>query len=175
MGSIADTNGKFDSNNRKSNSKTGQCIVYVEARAVEIIKSAKVGYDGISDRSKYTKIWSEAGFGCAKYALASGSKATKMKKLFKTSTDVNKPQAGAVIVWKGGGHYDCGKGKKEEAGHVAIIENVRSDGKLEISQSNWCSGGCELFSKNTISLEDVKNYGGNHPFLGYIYLLQPIK
>ena len=166
------TNGLFASNNRKKGDDTGQCIVYVEKRAVEIINSAKVGYEGISDRSKYTKVWSSAGFGCAKYALKDGSPKSKtMKKLFKYSTDYKKPQAGAVIVWDGTKNNCNG----EPAGHVAVIEKVNDNGTVTISQSNWCSNSCEKFTTNTLKLSEIKNYGGGHPFIGYIYLLQPKK
>ena len=165
---FGNTNGKFASNTRSNGEHTGQCIVYVEKRAVEIIDSATVGYEKISDRSKYKRVWSEEGFGCAKYALLDGSKATKMKKLFNYSGDVTKPQAGAVIVWNGTKN-NCGG---EPAGHVAVIEEVKDNGNVIVSQSNWCSD-CEKFSRNELTQKQIKNYGGNHPFIGYIYLLQP--
>lgn len=165
---FGNTNGKFASNTRSNGDHTGQCIVYVEKRAVEIIDSATVGYEKISDRSKYKRVWSEEGFGCAKYALLDGSKATKMKKLFNYSGDVTKPQAGAVIVWNGTKN-NCGG---EPAGHVAVIEEVKDNGNVIVSQSNWCSN-CEKFSRNELTQKQIKNYGGNHPFIGYIYLLQP--
>lgn len=166
--SFGNTNGKFASNTRSNGEHTGQCIVYVEKRAVEIINSATVGYEKISDRSKYKRVWSEEGFGCAKYALLDGPKATKMKKLFNYSGDVTKPQAGAVIVWNGTKN-NCGG---EPAGHVAVIEEVKDNGNVIVSQSNWCSN-CEKFSRNELTQKQIKNYGGNHPFIGYIYLLQP--
>lgn len=168
-----DTNGMFATNTRRKGQHTGQCIVYVEKRAAEVIDSAKVGYENISNRSRYKTIWTEGGFGCAKCAFkkpcscpyGGRSKKSDMEKLFKTSTDYTKPQAGAVIVWDGG--------SSSSAGHVALIEKVNEDGTVMISQSNWCSGSCELYSYDKLTLNQIKNYGGNHPFLGYIYLLQP--
>lgn len=170
--SAANTNGKFAVNNRKNGQHSGQCIVYVESRAVEIINSAQVGYDDINDRGKYTKIWSEEGFGGAKCALKDArvcsdhSKPSRMKKLFKTSSDYTKPQAGAVIVWD--------HGKSNEYGHIAVIEEVKDNGSVVVSQSNWCTGSCEQYSLDTLTMDQVKNYG-DHAFIGYIYLLQPIK
>ena len=67
-----------------------------------------------------------------------------MKKLFNYSGDVTKPQAGAVIVWNGTKN-NCGG---EPAGHVAVIEEVKDNGNVIVSQSNWCSN-CEKFSRNT--------------------------
>lgn len=170
--SSVNTNGKFATNTRKNGTHAGQCIIYVESRAAEIIDSAQVGYDGINDRSKYIKIWSEGQFGGAKCALKDANvcsdhtKPNRMKKLFKTSSDYTKPQAGAVIVWD--------HGESNNYGHIAIIEEVKDNGSVVVSQSNWCSGSCEKYSLNTLTMSQVKNYG-NHAFIGYIYLLQPIK
>ncbi len=170
--SVDNTNGQFASNNRKSGVHSGQCIEYVEQRAIDIIKSAKVGYDGIINRYKYTKIWSERNFGGAKCALqyaticTDRTKPSRMKKLFKTSNDYTKPQAGAVIVWDGD--------ERSPYGHVAIIEKVNDDGTVLVGQSNWCKRNCEKFSTNVLTLNQIKKYG-THDFIGYIYLLQPIK
>ena len=53
-----------------------------------------------------------------------------------------------------------------------MIEEVKDNGNVIVSQSNWCNN-CEKFSRNELTQKQIKNYGGNHPFIGYIYLLQP--
>ena len=75
-----------------------------------------------------------------------------------------------IIKWK----LDSNK-TNEEINTIqenANIEEVKDNGNVIVSQSNWCNN-CEKFSRNELTQKQIKNYGGNHPFIGYIYLLQP--
>lgn len=67
----------------------------------------------------------------------------------------NKPKLGAVIVWEGLG---------DEAGHVAIVESINSDGSFLISQSAWNS---TYWWTQTIGSDCY--FGASYRFLGFIY------
>lgn len=64
------------------------------------------------------------------------------------------PRLGAVAVWKNPG----------EAGHVAIVEKINSDGSILISQSAW--GGTFWWTQ---ALEKGYAFGGSYVFQGFIY------
>lgn len=67
----------------------------------------------------------------------------------------NTPKLGAVICWEGVG---------SKAGHVAIVEEVKSDGSILTSNSAW---------KNTVfytkTLKPPYNMGTGYKFQGFIY------
>lgn len=66
-----------------------------------------------------------------------------------------KPKLGAVIVWEGLG---------DEAGHVAIVEAINSNGSFVISQSAW--EGTYWWTQ-TINADCY--FGSGYRFLGFIY------
>lgn len=83
------------------------------------------------------------------------------------------PRAGAVICWRHGAIGNDPNVDGEDAGHVAIVEQVNDDGSIIISESGY---------KNTAYNEDVHftvrtiskgsgNWGGwtNYYFQGFIY------
>lgn len=73
------------------------------------------------------------------------------------------PKLGAVAVWR--------KGKvgvnSDGAGHVAIVENIASDGTITFGQSGY---GYKRFY--VTKMKKPFNLGGTYHFLGFIYLPQ---
>ena len=65
------------------------------------------------------------------------------------------PKLGAVICWEG---------KGSRAGHVAVVEQINSDGSITTSNSGWKSS---LFYTQT--LKPPYNLGSNYIFQGFIY------
>lgn len=92
---------------------------------------------------------------------------------FKSSTDVNSPKPGAIIVWTDNGtSWGC-----SGCGHVGVVEAVNSDGTVDISEAN-ISGikssenpyGWQYVSNMSIS--DISYRWGGYTFVGYIYLVE---
>lgn len=79
------------------------------------------------------------------------------------------PELGACIVWQAG----ATKSGKDGAGHVAIVEQINSDGSIVTSESGW---GCKNPFWTTKRVKGADgNWGmnSNYKFLGFIY--QPEK
>ena len=70
------------------------------------------------------------------------------------------PKLGAVICWRKGkaGNYADG------AGHVAIVEQIKADGSIVISES-----GYKAFRFRTRTLKPPYAIGGAYVFQGFIY------
>lgn len=70
------------------------------------------------------------------------------------------PKLGAVICWRKGkvGNYADG------AGHVAIVEQIKADGSIVISES-----GYKAFRFRTRTLKPPYAIGGSYVFQGFIY------
>ena len=70
------------------------------------------------------------------------------------------PKLGAVICWRKGkaGNYADG------AGHVAIVEQIKADGSIVISES-----GYNAFRFRTRTLKPPYAIGGTYVFQGFIY------
>lgn len=84
---------------------------------------------------------------------------TAQKNGFKTGMT---PKLGAVAVWKAGKTHNTSDG----AGHVAVVEQIKANGDIVVSQSAW--GGTEFYL-STITKTSGYIYNNSRPFLGFIY------
>lgn len=84
---------------------------------------------------------------------------TAQKNGFKTGMT---PKLGAVVVWRAGQTHNNADG----AGHVAVVEEIMSNGDIVVSQSAW--GGTEFYL-STITKASGYMYNSNRPLLGFIY------
>ena len=140
----------------------GQCTWYVKGRVNEIMASMGSGIriDGFPD----AKNW------ITDPRIVGGM-------MFSTSTDINSPKIGAVIVWGGSG--------SNSFGHVAVIENIYEENGVThvvFSHANTSMSGAVSIpgatsppAKGTWALEDatlssIQNRNGMN-FLGYIYTI----
>lgn len=75
------------------------------------------------------------------------------------------PQLGAVMVWQKGPTLSYIDG----AGHVAVVEQINSDGSVITSESGY---GCALAFWTQTRKKGNGNWGadGSYKFLGFIYL-----
>lgn len=83
---------------------------------------------------------------------------------FSSSTAVNNPKVGAIIVWSGG---------KKGYGHVAVIEDVQYDSSgnaVSVSVSEGGQGVNGFQYKETRTIDYIRKHG-NYNFVGYVYLL----
>ena len=133
----------------------GQCTWYSYGRANEILSEV-----GSNLKWKYApdaKDWYN-------YNLSDSEP-------FSSSTDVNSPKVGAIIVWNGGKH-----------GHVAVVEAVNSDGTIDYSEGNIDAVRNSQTNpygfryQSHISLNGgqgtISNIWGGYSFVGYIYMLE---
>lgn len=151
---------------RKSSNR-GQCVWYAQARAYEVaLELASKGIitdeEAASIGDKLFSIYGDAG------VWVNASSGT-----FRTSTDINDLQAGAIISWTKSGGY----------GHVAFIEEVTSD-SVTITEgwatnTNSCPNdwSCINFRNRTMTLDEFYNsfgpyYSGSYDFSGYIFPLE---
>ena len=84
---------------------------------------------------------------------------TAQKNGFKTGQT---PKLGAVVVWRAGQTHNNADG----AGHVAVVEEIMSNGDIVVSQSAY--GGTEFYL-STITKASGYMYNSNRPLLGFIY------
>lgn len=70
------------------------------------------------------------------------------------------PKLGAVICWRKGKAGNASDG----AGHVAIVEQINSDGSIVCSESSW--GGARF---NVRTLKKPYKLGSAYTFQGFIY------
>lgn len=75
-----------------------------------------------------------------------------------------KPQLGAIIVWAKGKTWTSADG----AGHVAVVEEIKSDGSIITSESGY---GCANPFWTSHRYRESGNWGQNtaYRFLGFIY------
>ena len=138
-----------------------QCPWYAKYRAIEIIETSNLSSD-LKEKAK-SVLLATNGNGNMWYA---GTNSTLS--YFQYSSDINKAKAGSIIAWERNTH---------NYGHVGIVEKVNSDGSLVISEG-WNMGGpngADVPSNikvitHTMSLEEVRTYGGTGSFIGYTYL-----
>ena len=145
-----------------SKSLYGQCTWYVKGRVNEIM--ASIDSDIRIDSFPDAKNW------ISDPRIVGGLR-------FSTSTDINTPKIGAVIVWGGSG--------SNSFGHVAVIENIyEENGETHVvfSHANTSmpgalpiSGTISSPAKGTWALEDstisaIQNRNGMN-FLGYVYTI----
>ena len=163
---LGDTKYYIDSGN------VGQCVWYVRGRANEILDTVNIN-DSYRTKAKET-INTPAGESAFMFWTN-----PLYRSVFGSSTDVNKPMEGAIIVFnKAPGH---------KHGHVAMVEKVYKDSSGNVTHvdytegwskdnnGNSCPGAnffCVEFRYNTmVPLSSVQVNGMGEPFLGYIYLL----
>ena len=72
------------------------------------------------------------------------------------------PKLGAICVWKAGQTHNSTDG----AGHVAIVEQIKSNGDIVTSNSAW--KGLEFYTQE-ITKASGYMYNSSRPFLGFIY------
>ena len=72
------------------------------------------------------------------------------------------PKLGAVAVFRAGATHNGSDG----AGHVVVVEEIKSNGDIVVSQSAY---GCTEFYLSTITKASGYMYNSNRPFLGFIY------
>ena len=79
-----------------------------------------------------------------------------------------KPQLGAIIVWAKGKTWTSADG----AGHVAVVEEIKSDGSIITSESGY---GCASPFWTSHRYKESGNWGQNsaYRFLGFIYQPKP--
>lgn len=138
-----------------------QCPWYAKYRAIEIVESSNLSAD-LKNKAKSTLLATN-GNGNMWYA---GTNSTLS--YFQYSNDVNKPKPGSIVAWERNTH---------NYGHVAIVEKVNSDGSIVISEG-WNRFGAESSDTvsaikiitRTMTIDEVKTYGGTGSFIGYTYL-----
>ena len=72
------------------------------------------------------------------------------------------PKLGAIAVFRAGTTHNGSDG----AGHVAVVEEIKANGDIVVSQSAY--GGTEFYL-STITKASGYMYNSNRPFLGFIY------
>ena len=72
------------------------------------------------------------------------------------------PELGAVVVWRAGNTHNSADG----AGHVAIVEEIKANGDIVVSQSAY--GGQEFYI-STITKASGYMYAANRPLVGFVY------
>jgi len=151
----------------------GECSWYAGHRAKEIL--------GLSNSSKVWSSMPNGGQYCYTSEVTSG--------MFTSSKNVNNPRPGALISWAQGSQY----------GHVAVVEDVYSDGSILISEAyislgiygqnarskisgyadkkyirkQNCEGnGSGCFQTRVIAADQITNAGwtGGYQFACYIYI-----
>ena len=79
------------------------------------------------------------------------------------------PRLGAIACWQKGAIGDDPSVPGSDAGHVAIVEKINSDGSLLLSESGW---DCEWYWHNYKVSKDSSggyDYGSYYKFQGFIY------
>lgn len=72
------------------------------------------------------------------------------------------PKLGAVAVWRAGSTHNGADG----AGHVAVVEEIKSNGDIVVSQSAY--GGQEFYLSN-LTKSSGYIYAANRPLVGFVY------
>lgn len=72
------------------------------------------------------------------------------------------PKLGAVVCWRAGSTHNGADG----AGHVAIVEEIKSNGDIMVSQSAY--GGQEFYL-STLTKASGYIYAASRPLVGFIY------
>lgn len=147
--SSSDTFFWFSNNNVSYKSGyEGQCTWYAFGRANEILSTAGSSYK-----------WKHAPNAGEWYT----SNLNDGENGFKSSTDINEPKVGSILVLAGDG-----------AGHVAIVEHVYDDGDIAISEGNVRLNNPNPYGFRYIEKISPSSYVSQfkkYSFAGYIYLL----
>lgn len=147
-----------------------QCPWYAKSRASEILY-----YSNIPDNVKDAAIKSITNTGGNGADVVNNIDET----LFQKSYDYTQPHPGAVVSWKSSAKDGA---SCHNYGHVAIVEQVKENGTILISEG-WNGGGTEAanvwsnirYSIREVSLDYMSGYtnsrGCRYTFNGYAYLL----
>lgn len=147
----------------------GQCVWYVQRRALEIINTVEIDEDV---RQKAIKaLMNTGGNGRDWWNNPSLT-------MFGSSTDYSKPKVGSIIVWRYTPSRIASMGA--DYGHVGIVEAVDyENGTMTVSDGwkpNWGNPNTlssAAFGFRTVPFEWALNYGNpnSYIFMGYVYLL----
>lgn len=74
----------------------------------------------------------------------------------------NTPKPGAVVCWRAGSMHNSADG----AGHVAVVEEIKANGDIVVSQSAY--GGKEFYL-STLTKASGYTYSSDRPLVGFIY------
>lgn len=116
------------------------CVGYAQGRLLEILGQNKVNW----------KLPAGNAEGWYDTALKNGLKVGQTPKL------------GAVIVWRAGVTHDSSDG----AGHVAIVEEIKANGDIVVSQSAYDG---DRFYLSTLTKASGYIYSSSRPLVGFIY------
>lgn len=72
------------------------------------------------------------------------------------------PKLGAVVCWRAGNTHNSADG----AGHVAIVEEIKPNGDIVVSQSAY---GGQKFYLSTLTKTSGYMYAASRPLVGFIY------
>ncbi len=72
------------------------------------------------------------------------------------------PKLGAVVVWRAGQTHNSADG----AGHVAVVEEIKPNGDIVVSQSAY--GGQEFYL-STLTKASGYIYAASRPLVGFVY------
>lgn len=72
------------------------------------------------------------------------------------------PKLGAVVCWRAGSTHNGSDG----AGHVAVVEEIKSNGDIVVSNSAW--KGTNFYTK-TVTKASGYMYSSSRPLVGFIY------
>lgn len=79
------------------------------------------------------------------------------------------PKLGAIICWRAGN----AKSNSDGAGHVAVVEQIKSNGDIVISQSAYTRNKAEYSAKtfytSTVTKASGYQYSSDRPLQGFIY------
>lgn len=99
---------------------TGQCVGYANGRFNEIGKYGKCKYQLVCNAENFIESAKKQGLTISK-----------------------KPTLGGIMVWQKGKTLGGGDG----AGHVAVVEQIKSDGSIVTSESGWNGWAFKLVSR----------------------------
>ncbi len=118
------------------------CVGYAAGRFNEIIGAGRFVYFTYAPNAECFFAWAET------YGLKTG----------------DKPQRGAIAVWAKG-RPDIGE---DGAGHVAVVEDIKSDGSIITSESGY---GCAPAFWTSHRYRETGNWGADssYKFLGFVY------
>ena len=152
-----------------------QCVWYARARAQEIIGTSTTLSE--DEKKKRIDMLNKAGAdGWGWYNLAQGNGPLSK---FQSSNNYKDVRAGAIVAWSGGG-VSCKSGPGGKCGHVGIIEDY--DPKTNIVRvseagKNGGTWSTYFWASREGTLEDsvFNKQNGKYKFLGYVFLLEPLK
>ena len=124
------------------NNVLANCVGYAAGRFNEIIGAGYFVYYSYAPNAECFFQWAET------YGLKTG----------------DKPQLGAIAVWAKGDPTTGADG----AGHVAIVEEIKTDGSIITSESGY---GCTPAFWTSHRWKESGNWGadGSYKFLGFVY------